>query len=259
MAILLPGLSAARRQAKNVKDMANLRQWGVMLTMFAQDNDGKLMVGWNGGQMWMTTLMKYYKGSDDICLCPMATVFRSNFPPDFHFSDTVDQTFMAWGKYGVNGYPTNDAYGGKPGMYGSYGMNGWAYNPLDTGVTGTYNTAPGDRPKYWRNINVKNADKIPLFADCMYDGAEPDQGDPPSTIKGVLITTSDMTRFCLDRHKGAINMTFMDGSVRRVDLKELWRLKWHRSFNTNVNYPPTFWPDWMKGLKDYLPVSIPNQ
>ena len=49
MAILLPGLSAARRAAKNVKDMMNLRQWGTMLTMFAQDNDGKLMVGWNGG------------------------------------------------------------------------------------------------------------------------------------------------------------------------------------------------------------------
>ena len=101
MAILLPGLSSARRQAKNVKDMMNLRQWGVMLTMFAQDNDGKLVVGWNGGQMWAGTLMKYYKGSADICLCPMATTLRSKFPPGFLFDNTTDQTFIGWGKYGL--------------------------------------------------------------------------------------------------------------------------------------------------------------
>ena len=140
MAVLLPGLSAARRQAKNVKDMANLRQWGVMLTMFAQDNDGKLMVGWNGGEMWTTSLLKYYKGSENICLCPMAsTVFRSNFPPTFHFmgTDTIDQTFMVWGKFNVNNYPINAAYGEQDGMYGSYGINGWVYDALDTGIPGT--------------------------------------------------------------------------------------------------------------------------
>ncbi len=270
MAILLPGLSAARRQAKNVKDMMNLRQWGVMLTMFAQDNDGKLMVGWNGGQMWTAALMKYYKGSDNICLCPMAsTVFRSSFPPSFHFkgTDTVDQTFMAWGKLNVNGYLMHSEYGEKDGMYGSYGINGWAYDPLDNGlwvngVQTTYAIDSGNRPNYWRNINVKNADKIPLFGDCMYDGGEPDQGDKPSPFKGTelnVTTGSDMSIYCVDRHQGGINMTFMDESVRKVGLKELWRLKWHRKFNTGINHPPTFWPDWMKGLQDYPPVSIPNQ
>jgi prepilin-type N-terminal cleavage/methylation domain-containing protein/prepilin-type processing-associated H-X9-DG protein len=268
MAVLLPGLSAARRQAKNVKDMANLRQWGVMLTMFAQDNDGKLMVGWNGGEMWTASLMKYYKGSDNICLCPMAsTVFRSSFPPNFHFkgTDTVDQTFMAWGKFGVNGYPTNAAYGEKDGMYGSYGINGWAYDPLDIGVPGTYNIQaanPDLRPYYWRNINVKNADKIPLFSDCMYDGAEPDSDYKPPLIKGTELNVSsgsDMSVYCIDRHQGGINMTFMDGSVRKVGLKELWRLKWHRKFNTGINHPVSFWPQWMQGFQEYPPVSIPNQ
>lgn len=273
MAILLPGLSAARRQAKNVKDMANLHQWSVMLTMFAQDNDGKLMVGWNGGEMWTASLMKYYKGSDDICLCPMAsTVFRSNFPPNFHFvgTDTVDQTFMAWGKFGVNGYPITAAYGEKAGMYGSYGINGWAYDPLDNGllVNGaqtTYAIPTGNSPAtdqrtfYWRNINVKNASTVPLFGDCMYDGSTPDQGDKPSQFKGVELSGSNMSDYCIDRHQGGINMTFMDESVRKVGLKELWRLKWHRKFNTGLNHPATFWPQWMQGLQDYPPVSVPNQ
>ncbi len=266
MAILLPGLSAARRQAKNVKDMANLRQWGVMLTMFAQDNDGKLMVGWNGGQMWAATLMKYYKGSDDICLCPMAsTVFRSSFPPNYHFkgTDSVDQTFMAWGKFNVNGYPINTAYGEQTGMYGSYGINGWAYDPLDNGlmvngVQTTYSIPTANRPNYWRTINVPHADRVPLFSDCMYDGGEPQPSYPPSPIKGTelnaSVPTSDMSIYCIDRHQGGINMTFMDESVRKVGLKELWRLKWHRTFNTSAIIPSTFWTPWMQGLQDYPPI-----
>ena len=41
-----------------------------------------------------------------------------------------------------------------------------------------------------------------------------------------------MSRFCLDRHNENINMLFMDLTARKVGLKELWTLKWHRQFNT---------------------------
>jgi prepilin-type processing-associated H-X9-DG protein len=241
---MLPSLSAARRHAQNIKDMANLRQWGMMFISFAQDNNGKLMTGWNGGTMWMTDLLRYYKGSDDVRLCPMATQLLSKVPGN------VPGTFTAWGKYGDPGY-----FGGwtppfgKPGMYGSYGINGWAHDPLDTGVTGTYDIAPADRMKYWRTIDVKNSAKVPLFGDCMWDGSEPEPTDNPPAAQGVQQQGSEMSIFCIDRHKGGINMTFMDGSTRKVGLKELWKLKWHRNFNTNSR-PPT-WPVWMKGYKDY--------
>jgi hypothetical protein len=189
----------------------------------------------------------------------VSTVFRSSFPPGFHFNDSVDQTFMAWGKYGENGYTTNAAYGGIAGMYGSYGINGWAYDPLNAGLPTTYPIPVADQPKYWRNINVKNASTVPLFGDCLYDGSTPDSGENPPKTKGVEQSGSDMSDFCIDRHQGGINMTFMDESVRKVGLKELWRLKWHRKFNTGLNHPPTFWPQWMQGLQDYPLVSIPDQ
>ena len=68
-----------------------------------------------------------------------------------------------------------------------------------------------------------------------------------------------MKQFCIDRHNGAVNSLFMDGSVRSVGLKELWTLKWHRYYNTcnektlcgNNGNPYPGWPDWMKGFKDY--------
>jgi prepilin-type N-terminal cleavage/methylation domain-containing protein/prepilin-type processing-associated H-X9-DG protein len=243
MGLLLPGLAAARRQAKFVKDKANIRQWGVMLTMFAQDNNNKLMVGWNGGQMWMTALMKYYKGSDDIVLCPMAsTVFRSNFPPSYYFqSNSVDQTFMAWGKFGVNNYPVHPEWGGSVGMYGSYGINGWAHDPLDNGV---YPITVANRSKYWRTIDVKSAAKVPLFGDCMYDGSEPDNGDSANITKGAELNNSDTSIWCIDRHNGGINMSFMDGSIRKVGLRELWKLQWHRTYNTRIT--PTDWSAWLR-------------
>jgi hypothetical protein len=49
----------------------------------------------------------------------------------------------------------------------------------------------------------------------------------------------------------------MDWSARKVGLKELWKLKWHRTFNTDGPWTqaggvrPTDWPAWMKDFKDY--------
>ena len=45
--------------------------------------------------------------------------------------------------------------------------------------------------------------------------------------------TNEMNRVCVDRHNGFVNSVFADWSVRKVGLKELWTLKWHRTYNTN--------------------------
>ncbi len=58
-----------------------------------------------------------------------------------------------------------------------------------------------------------------------------------------------MDIFCMNRHEDYINGIFMDFSVRKIGLKELWKLKWHRNFDTNAPTPE--WPNWMKKLKDY--------
>lgn len=46
VAILLPSLSNARRQARDTKCMANMRQWGTGLMMFAMENND--IVPWDG-------------------------------------------------------------------------------------------------------------------------------------------------------------------------------------------------------------------
>ena len=48
----------------------------------------------------------------------------------------------------------------------------------------------------------------------------------------------------------AMNMVFMGFSVRKVPLKQLWRLKWNKNFD--ITKPPPEWPDWMQNLSgDY--------
>jgi hypothetical protein len=42
-------------------------------------------------------------------------------------------------------------------------------------------------------------------------------------------------------------------TVRKIGLKELWRLKWHRRYDVNGE-PPVMWDEpshWMYGFKDY--------
>ena len=66
-----------------------------------------------------------------------------------------------------------------------------------------------------------------------------------------------MSYFCIDRHSGGINGMFLDSSVRKVGLKELWTLKWN--FISRGDGPltkaggvkPEDWPQWMRKFKDY--------
>lgn len=66
-----------------------------------------------------------------------------------------------------------------------------------------------------------------------------------------------MRRFSVNRHNGTINGVFLDFSVRKIGLKELWTLKWHRQFDTAGYWTkadgvrPDEWPLWMRNFKDY--------
>jgi hypothetical protein len=65
-----------------------------------------------------------------------------------------------------------------------------------------------------------------------------------------------MQTLCVNRHGGAQFCMFADWSVRKVALKQLWTLKWHRNFDTAGVWTkiggvqPADWPEWMRGLKD---------
>lgn len=245
LAVLMPGLRLAKARAWEVTCRANLKQWGLMYTMYANDNGQSLPAGWNGGTMWMIDLMAYYGGTDDVRLCPSARKFLHEIPGN------VAGEFTAWGKFGDPGY-----FGGwtpswgREGMYGSYGVNGWTHNPLDRGVAGTYDIPQDIRPLFWRKMTAPGLlHRVPLMGACMWDGSRPMELDNPPQQRGIQVQGSSMTTFCLDRHNGGPNMLLMDTSARKVGMKELWKLKWHKNWDMEIRVPS--WPDWMSNYKDY--------
>jgi prepilin-type N-terminal cleavage/methylation domain-containing protein len=65
MAMLMPALERAREQARNTMCLSNLKHWGVMYSMYADDSEGKLMDmnSYSGEWMshaWVTLMKPYY-------------------------------------------------------------------------------------------------------------------------------------------------------------------------------------------------------
>jgi prepilin-type N-terminal cleavage/methylation domain-containing protein/prepilin-type processing-associated H-X9-DG protein len=239
LAILIPALQKAREQGKEIVCRSNLKQWATMFVMYANANNNHFMPGWvTKGGLWMLALKPYYQGSRDVRLCPKAITLLSTIPGH------IIGTFTAWGKYGDPGYTI--PYWGEAGLYGSYGINNWVHDPPDA-----YVADEAKRREFWRTIIVTGGASytIPVFGDCVWEGTASDTLDPPPLTPAVKPSgdKGGMWEFCIPRHGGAINMTFLDGSAKKVGLKQLWNLKWSRNFKTGRNIR---WPDWMAKYKE---------
>lgn len=241
MAILMPALQRTRKQAKAVTCQANLKQMGLAFTMYAEDNNGYLHKeeGPDPRHCWVPAMRPYYCHQPAIRACPTTTKFHS---------DGVLGPFVGWGVYGEGAMPV-PGYAMK-GDYGSFGMNSWTAN--DTGGIHT--------GKNWKTIHVKGTNLIPAFLDGQHPTGLPEVQDEPSEFDGQCHQQwhgNAMRSFCVNRHNGFVNGVFMDTSVRRVGLKELWTLKWHRVYNTVGPWTsaggvlPSDWPNWMRTFKDY--------
>ncbi|MHC4425570.1 MAG: type II secretion system protein [Planctomycetota bacterium] len=254
MAILMPALQRVRKQAKSVICQANLKQWATIFAMYTDDNNGNFPErrgGSNAYGRWMDSMRDYYITTEDIRCCPVASKIAN---PDMTTGgDWWGNTFLAWGRV-----PPWDSGGQRTvGYYGSYGVNGYMYVPIGSDVYGK----PAQR--FWRTINVKGSNEIPMFLDCYFWCGWPDDDDTPPLYDGWQHRGDDnaMNRFCLNRHEGNIAATFMDYHVRRVGLKELWTLRWSREFNPVNSWTraggvtPADWASygtgWLAKFKDY--------
>jgi prepilin-type N-terminal cleavage/methylation domain-containing protein/prepilin-type processing-associated H-X9-DG protein len=231
MSILMPTLQKVRKQAKHVMCRSNLKQWGMVWAMYAEDNNGRFPPYL--ADTWMRQLVAYYSNTDALLYCPMTTRTQDQGAPI---------------RYAVIGTASAPR--------GSYALNEWIYDSQDT--------SGGRRLEdYWRSTNHKGLSNAPVMGDAAWrsDG-QPFPVDSPPNYEGeprtgVGTTGNEMRVFCIDRHAGVVNMLFMDWSVRPVGLKELWILKWHRTFDVTGPWTraggvqPGDWPPWMRSLKDY--------
>ena len=238
LGILVPTLQRVRKQAKAVACQSKLRQWSLVFSMYDKDYEGRFCSGCsehktNDQRHWAMALRPYYYHDRQMTLCPSA------IKP---YDEGGEDPYAAWR--------------GPDDVLFSYGLNTWVYNAKESDEL--RDSTQIDR--HWGELNIKGAENIPLFLDCRRAVGYPTTFMHPPDIEGEvdwLDLPIAWGRFCLNRHSGAVNCLFMDSSVRKVGLKELWTLKWHREFNTANRWTkaggvqPKDWPEWMKSFKDY--------
>jgi len=196
----------------------------------------------NETTLWPNALRPYYKENWSMLLCPTATREMAGGGD--------------WGTFKAAWRDMDLPEGGSYRYLFSYGINSW---------TNYMHAARGDRLEewFWKSaLNVKGANKIPVFGDCTWHDAWVRHTDQPVEHMdafgiGNQGTSGEMNHFCIDRHNGFINTLFMDWTVRNIGLKENWTLKWHRAFETAGPWTkaggvlPSDWPRWLRRYKDY--------
>jgi len=248
MSILMPALTRVKKQARTVACLGLLKQWSLFFSMYTDAYDGYFMKGFTAdpANRWVSAMGEYHKWDSELTCCPNATKpWYDEFGNATGLEDTFRGSTSAWGWYDRDNWF-------KP-MKGSFGMNGYCIDaPIDD--------EPHGRPKaeFWRKAGVAQGAYVPLFLGALRYNGWPLQTDGPPQYDGEQWRDEpQMGRYCMNRHDGFNNTLFMDYSVRKVGLKELWTLKWHKSYIETGPWTkaggvlPGDWPDWLKPLKDY--------
>lgn len=241
MAILVPVLGKAKKQAQKTICKANLRQWIVVVEGYAANNGNSLIKGWEGFRVsdvgiWITALKKYHDDVNELRLCPAAKKIMAK----------VDNVGTDWRpNYAWKVENSDPAWKNVNGEYGSYAYNRWVSNPTKKKIQ------VFDMKDTWRTTGVRHSDTIPVLSDGTWTGghAQHDDQPPQNNCDRVKDTTNRMKNFCMDRHSGVVNVGFLDGSARSIGLKEIWGLKWHKSYNTRYYLKRNDWGPWLSGVR----------
>ena len=238
MAIMMPALSYVRKQARSSSCQSNLRQLSLAMNLYALDHEDRTMpFSHEEGQYWFHQLAPYLSAKE----------YKNN--PEAHIEGVMKVAFCAMTKrqdrsetsYYGTAYHSWRFMGGE----GSYGLNLWLL-PDDPIYSADF---PAE--DYYRKYSDAKG-SVPLLGDSMWVGSWPSRDDAvPDDLTGeggygTIGSPSYpheqgyfMGRFCIDRHKQAINVGFVDSHTDRVPLKTLWTLQWHQHFvpNSDVTMP----------------------
>ena len=116
MAILMPALQRVKKQANTVACQANLRQWGLIFSMYTGDNNDHFSIGFGpprGYYLWMDVMAPYYK-EEKIFTCPTATKLLKRWnvrKGDENIGVGQGCAVFAWGAINPDGKLYTGSYG----------------------------------------------------------------------------------------------------------------------------------------------------
>lgn len=265
VAVLVPVTQKARSHARTVACRSNLRQWAFATTAYANDHSGEVPGFWWGCWSGGTSLLEsYVRDHKPLYLCPAATRHRQDSP----LANRGDKSHAWWQDYDGAGTLYSP-------IKGSYAFSGWVQDwSQPRSPSGVLQIREDEVPLWraqvarcWQTMDVQGAYRVPLIADSAGWTLTPCDTDSPPAYEGDTILApperlwdpwrDTVKNACMDRHSAGVNMAFLDASTRKVDLKELWTLRWHRQYNmANVwtragDVSPEDWPLWMRKFKEH--------
>lgn len=249
--MLLPALSKAKSKAKSIHCVSNLKQWGLVWAFYTDEHEGKFSdgdtVGWARGE-WVRALAKAYQEKPFLLLCPDAKSRRGTGGVRNEIKKPLEATSGVetyGGPHTVYDFPSFAEDHSPRRLLSSYGGNNWVYN--------TKKDIQGRRAEdHWRSFDVTGSPtEIPLFLDAMWRGGGPDHSNSgkdaaPSYNGEWTGAGAESKHFAFMRHGRGVNIVFFDQSVRTTrSPKEIWRLKWHRSYRRDGHERTFRFPTWM--------------
>ena len=215
-AMLLPALAKAKAKAHSISCLNNVKQLNIGHTMYVDEAVGKSFDYDPSRSLWIDRLTA-------------ATGVGASTNATVRFCPSVKSR-------GTKGQPPDLYYGGRQTYWeatflspskppqGAYGYNGWLYTNPDILV------GYGVGPKNWffgSLNNVANPSQTPLLGDAVWVDSWP-------MVAATDAVTADpdgdgtgrISRFAGQRHSAAVNMGYLDGSVRNLKVKDLKRAVW---------------------------------
>lgn len=235
LAIMLPTLGGAREEARRARCLNHVRQWAMAMVVHAYDHNNWFMIEDDGpaGTDWMARL-EGYTIDNHARLCPTA----SSRARTYHSFGSYGGTFERWDLTLGTGAETS---------YGSYAINSWLHHLPEGAVGWREGQVAESRHFYYQHLDHidKVNSNVPMFADAAWFNSNPFDRRYPHNMGWVNPTPTwnednqrnpqwffDMGRYQMKRHHDAVNMSFLDGSARTIDLEKLWSFDWHKAFYT---------------------------
>jgi prepilin-type N-terminal cleavage/methylation domain-containing protein/prepilin-type processing-associated H-X9-DG protein len=220
--LLLPALSNAKRRAKQVQCLNNVRQLTLASSIYAAENGTVAAYNPSDSQdsLWMG--MGYYGNQKGILVCPMT---HEPSPLNPFVPGTAD---LIW------------TWGASNHFSGSYALNGWLYDQA------TFGGAMHPEFMMSKESRIQKPSQTPVFCDAVWVDLWPLETDPPADdLYYGKYTDTGMSRCTIQRHgsgnpanasrvfdtkqqlPGALNIGMADGHVELVKLENLWQCDWH--------------------------------
>jgi len=229
--LAFPAVSRGIESARTAKCINNLRQLGAALMTYQADRNYLIRgddaaFGLPENITWLSALREYCDLTS-LRSCPSAPT-----PGDDSFKngggDKWGGVNHAWGLSSSSWMrPVDD-----PG-YSSYGLNLWIRKGFNDEAGEIYRGSFG-------TTRVEDSANIPLIMDARWESFWPVNEDatPPAgslrNRKEIPISDGNwrlVDNVAMLRHGFGINICFLDGSVRNIDVNDLWTFKWNKLYN----------------------------